>query len=217
MRRVLMTLGLVIGVSACSGRSDAPQFSASGYIADSAVVRIWRHDDSQQHPQVIMTVYSPYRGDVTRVTFYEYQNGILRQIRQSDIGKEAQSLQLRFSEQGVVSFMQRQLASSRELLTADEITFQQFEAKRILELSTALRAGNVNLMQGRFQNGVLTGCNGVIQRPQFEDYAQTWLNQRAKNTKGPLGIAWLNAPEGQALLLVANEDFCRWEPTADSL
>lgn len=91
MRRVLMTLGLVIGVSACSGRSDAPQFSASGYIADSAVVRIWRHDDSQQHPQVIMTVYSPYRGDVTRVTFYEYQNGILRQIRQSDIGKEAQA------------------------------------------------------------------------------------------------------------------------------
>ncbi|CNF24777.1 DUF1481 domain-containing protein [Yersinia nurmii] len=217
MRRVLVTLGFAIGLSACSSHSDSPQFSASGYIADSGVVRIWRQDDSQQHPQVIMSVYSPYQSGVTRVVFYEYQHGILRQIRRSDIGENPETIQLRFDEQGAVSFMQRQLASRRELLTADEIAFHQFEAKRILELSTTLRAGNVNLIQGRLQNGVLTSCSGSVQRPKFEDYAQTWLAKRASNTQQPLGVAWLNAPEGQELLLVANEDFCRWEPEPGSL
>ncbi|MEZ2696227.1 DUF1481 domain-containing protein, partial [Hafnia alvei] len=31
------------------------------------------------------------------------------------------------------------------------------------------------------------------------------------------GIAWLDAPEGRQLLLAANEDFCSWEPTVDTL
>ncbi len=26
-------------------------------------------------------------------------------------------------------------------------------------------------------------------------------------------MAWLEAPEGSQLLLVANEDFCTWQPT----
>ncbi|VTP59902.1 Protein of uncharacterised function (DUF1481) [Serratia rubidaea] len=30
-------------------------------------------------------------------------------------------------------------------------------------------------------------------------------------------MAWLEAPEGRQLLLVANEDFCTWEPQEDAL
>ncbi|WP_459609686.1 DUF1481 domain-containing protein, partial [Dickeya oryzae] len=33
---------------------------------------------------------------------------------------------------------------------------------------------------------------------------------------GPLGIAWLESPEGTQLLQVAEADFCRWEPTAET-
>jgi hypothetical protein len=29
-------------------------------------------------------------------------------------------------------------------------------------------------------------------------------------------VAWLEAPEGSQLLLVANEDFCTWQPTEKS-
>ncbi len=160
MQRVLITFGLTLGLSACSSLSDPPQFSASGYIADSGVVRLWRQDNAQQQPQVLMSVYSPYFGGNTRVTFYEYQNGILREIRRNDLGATPQSVQLRFDEQGQVSFMQRQLASRRESLSADDIAVYQLEAKRILELSRVLRAGDVRLIQGRWQDGMLTTCAG---------------------------------------------------------
>ncbi|CNJ20593.1 DUF1481 domain-containing protein [Yersinia vastinensis] len=217
MQRVLMTLGLVFGLSACSSQSGTPQFSASGYIADNGVVRLWRQDNAQQQPQMLMSVYSPYSGDNTRVTFYEYQNGLLREIRRNDLGQNPQSVELRFDEQGQVSFMQRQLATRREQLSADNIAVYQLEAKRILELSSALRAGNVKLIQGRWQEGIVTTCAGKTLRLSLDDNSQAWLNKRGANSTEPLGIAWLDSPEGQQLLLVANQDFCRWEPTAGSL
>ncbi|MDA5537446.1 DUF1481 domain-containing protein [Yersinia mollaretii] len=216
MQRVLMTLGLAFGLSACSSQSS-PQFSASGYIADSGVVRVWRQDNAQQQPLVLMSVYSPYSGDNTRVTFYEYQNGILREIRRNDLGQHPQSVDLRFDEQGQVSFMQRQLAERREQLSNDEIAVYQLEAKRILELSSALRAGNVRLIQGRWQEGIVTTCAGKALRLNLDDSSQTWLSRRGGKSAQPLGVAWLDSSEGQQLLLVANQDFCHWEPTSGSL
>lgn len=216
MQRVLMTLGLAFGLSACSSQSS-PQFSASGYIADSGVVRVWRQDNAQQQPLVLMSVYSPYSGDNTRVTFYEYQNGILREIRRNDLGHQPQSVDLRFDEQGQVSFMQRQLAERREQLSNDEIAVYQLEAKRILELSSALRAGNVRLIQGRWQDGIVTTCAGKALRLNLDDSSQTWLSRRGGKSAQPLGVAWLDSSEGQQLLLVANQDFCHWEPTSGSL
>ncbi len=212
-----MSLGLALGLSACSNHSSPPQFSASGYIADSGVVRLWRQDNAQQQPQVLMSVYSPYSGDNTRVTFYEYQNGVLREIRRNDLGLAPQSVELRFDEQGQVSFMQRQLATRREQLSADNIAVYQLEAKRILELSSALRAGKISLIQGRWQDGIVTTCAGKTLRLSLDDNAQAWLSKRGANSAEALGVAWLDSPEGQQLLLVANQDFCRWEPSAGSL
>ncbi|CNI28813.1 lipoprotein [Yersinia aldovae] len=217
MQRVLMTLGLAFGLSACSSQSGSPQFSASGYIADNGVVRLWRQDNAQQQPLVLMSVYSPYSGDNTRVTFYEYQNGFLREIRRNDLGHDAQSVALRFDEQGQVSFMQRQLATRREQLSADNIAVYQLEAKRILELSNALRAGNITLIQGQWQEGIVTTCAGKTLRLSLDNDSQAWLNKRGANSAQPLGVAWLDSPEGQQLLLVANQDFCHWEPKAGSL
>ncbi|CNL72956.1 DUF1481 domain-containing protein [Yersinia aldovae] len=217
MQRVLMTLGLAFGLSACSSQSGSPQFSASGYITDNGVVRLWRQDNAQQQPLVLMSVYSPYSGDNTRVTFYEYQNGFLREIRRNDLGHDAQSVALRFDKQGQVSFMQRQLATRREQLSADNIAVYQLEAKRILELSNALRAGNITLIQGQWQDGIVTTCAGKTLRLSLDNDSQAWVNKRGANSAQPLGVAWLDSPEGQQLLLVANQDFCRWEPKAGSL
>ncbi len=49
--------------------------------------------------------------------------------------------------------MQRQLATRREPLTRDEIALYQYQARRILEVSNALRAGKVKLLQGHWMQG----------------------------------------------------------------
>ncbi|OWO79940.1 hypothetical protein B5C26_19520 [Photorhabdus luminescens] len=213
-----MTLGFVFALSACTNQSKEPSFSASGFIADDGVVRLWRLNDQNSKPRVLMSVYSPYRNDNTVVTFYEYKQGDLRQIRREILNdKNPLSEQLRLDKSGDVVFMQKQSKTRRELLSSDDIVRMQFDAKRTLELSDALIVGNVRLMQGRWNNGKVTTCAGETISVEFEPYARSWLEQREKSSYGQLTIAWLEAPVGRELLLVANNDFCRWEPTKDSL
>ncbi|WP_116429433.1 DUF1481 domain-containing protein, partial [Klebsiella pneumoniae] len=83
-------------------------------------------------------------------TLYTYQGDVLRQIKRNDADGDRDSIQLRFADDGTVSFMQRQLATRREPLTSDEIALYQYQARRILEVSNALRAGKVKLLQGRW-------------------------------------------------------------------
>ncbi|TDB45088.1 DUF1481 domain-containing protein [Photorhabdus luminescens] len=213
-----MTLGFVFALSACTNQSKEPSFSASGFIADDGVVRLWRLNDQNSKPRVLMSVYSPYRNDNTVVTFYEYKQGDLRQIRREILNdKNPLSEQLRLDKSGDVVFMQKQSKTRRELLSSDDIVRMQFDAKRTLELSDALIVGNVRLMQGHWNNGKVTTCAGETISVEFEPYARSWLEQREKSSYGQLTIAWLEAPVGRELLLVANNDFCRWEPTKDSL
>ncbi|MBP1133659.1 MULTISPECIES: DUF1481 domain-containing protein [Serratia] len=212
-----MVIGIAGGLSACSSHSDLPAFSASGYVADQGVVRLWRKDDDQHRPVVLMSVYSPYRGPGTVTTLYEYQNGTLRQIKRTDADGDRDSIQLRFADDGSVSFMQRQLATRREPLTTDEIALYQYQARRVLEVSNALRAGKVKLLQGHWQQGVVQTCDGQTLKPGLDGSAEAWIARRASNSSQPVNIAWLEAPEGSELLLVANDDFCRWEPKEDQL
>ncbi|WP_282916520.1 DUF1481 domain-containing protein, partial [Klebsiella pneumoniae] len=39
------------------------------------------------------------------------------------------------------------------------------------------------------------------------------IEQRQTHSAAAVSVAWLEAPEGAQLLLVANGDFCRWQPT----
>ncbi|WP_434526818.1 DUF1481 domain-containing protein [Photorhabdus asymbiotica] len=213
-----MTLGFVFALSACTNQLKEPLFSASGFIADDGVVRLWRLNDQNNKPLVLMSVYSPYRNENTIVTFYEYKQGDLRQIRREILNDENPlAEQLRLDKFGDVIFMQKQLKTRRERLSNDDIVRMRFDAKRILELSDALIVGNVRLMQGHWNNGRVTTCSGETVSVEFEPYAKSWLEQREKNSYGQLTIAWLEASAGRELLLVANNDFCRWEPTKDSL
>ncbi|AHG20542.2 hypothetical protein Z042_13585 [Chania multitudinisentens RB-25] len=212
-----MVVAIISGLSACSSRSAAPAFTASGFVADQGVIRVWRKDDNQQRPMVLMSVYSPYRGPGTITTLYEYQNGVLRQIRRTDADGDRDSIQLRFTDDGTVSFMQRQLATRREKLSSDDIALYQYQARRILEVSDALNAGRVRLLQGHWQQGDVKLCRGEVLKPGFGAQAEAWITQRAANSSSPVSVAWLDGPDGREVLLVANDDFCSWEPTEDTL
>ncbi|WIE10161.1 DUF1481 domain-containing protein [Providencia rettgeri] len=207
-------------LSACS--SNAPklsEFSASGFIADDGVIRMWRLNNAKSQPLVLMVVYSPYKGTDTSVNFFEYRSGNLWQIRSQILNQKNGDIteQLRFDKNNEVIFMQRTQDGYKTPLSTDEITRWRFEAERILETNTALIVGGVKLYQGRWQQGKVTTCEGDVREVTFEPYAENWLQSRAKVWHSQLNLAWLESSEGNQLLMVADTDFCRWQPSKDSL
>ncbi|GBU12491.1 lipoprotein [Enterobacterales bacterium] len=208
---------LVLSLVGCSSLDDTPRFTASGYVADQGINRLWRLDDAQHLPQTIVNVYSPYHGGDTVITRYEYQQGQLHLMRQTHAMKTDLGVMLRFDNEGNVSFMQRQLPERREKLSSDDIELYKYQASKLLNLSNTLRAGNVQLVQGQWKQGVITSCSGQPVTLSLSIHSQVWLAKRASRANDHLGLAWLTAPEGDELLLVANEDFCKWEPKESDL
>ncbi|HDN2511699.1 TPA: DUF1481 domain-containing protein [Providencia rettgeri] len=207
-------------LSACSSNAPKlPEFSASGFIADDGVIRMWRLNDAKSQPLVLMMVYSPYKGTDTSVNFFEYRSGNLWQIRSQILNRKGGDIteQLRFDKNNDVIFMQRAQDGTKTPLSTDEITRWRFEAARVLETNTALIVGGVKLYQGRWQQGKVTTCEGDVRDVTFEPYAENWLQSRAKVWHSQLNLAWLESSEGNQLLMVADTDFCRWQPSKDSL
>ncbi|MFE8045437.1 DUF1481 domain-containing protein [Brenneria goodwinii] len=216
---LLRRLGIgaaILSIVACSGHTPPPSVFASGYISDRGIVRLWRKDDAQHDTIRLISVYNPFQGDNTVVTRYLYQQGNLREIKRTLEGQKDDT-QLRFAEDGTVSFMQRQLAERRESISDDDLTLYQWDAKRLRELSDVLLAGRVTLKQGTLQDAQVIACDGSRTRPDFDQSAQNWIAQKRQQLTGPLGIAWLEASEGTQLLLVDRGDFCRWDAEADRL
>ncbi|WP_284601431.1 DUF1481 domain-containing protein [Dickeya dadantii] len=207
---------LVCWLSACSSSTPSPAVYASGYLADSGVVRLWRKDDAPQHLTTLVTALSPLQGLDARITRYRFQQGVLREVQQTYSASAREEVRLRFDQAGTVSYMQRQLPDRRESLSEDEIALFQFDARRLLELSDSLRAGKVSLMQGRWNAGQVITCDGQTVRPDLDRASLAWIAQRAERATGPLSVAWLVSPEGTQLLQVAETDFCRWVPTVEA-
>ncbi|MBU9828475.1 DUF1481 domain-containing protein [Rahnella rivi] len=208
---------LVLSLVGCSSKDTTPQFFASGYVADQGINRVWRENNAQNQPQTILNVYSPYFGGDTIITRYEFQEGQVHLVKETHATKTDLGVMLRFDEGGNVSFMQRQLPERREKLSSDDIERYKYEAAKILDVSSALQAGNVRLVQARWRQGVITTCAGEKVTPTLTVRSQVWLAKRASRSNDQLGLAWLTAPEGNELLLVANEDFCSWEPKESDL
>ncbi|QTF10346.1 DUF1481 domain-containing protein [Brenneria izadpanahii] len=218
---LLLLRRLVIGAAifsivACSGHTPPSAVFASGYISDSGIVRLWRKDDAQQDTIRLISVYNPFQGDGTVVTRYLYQQGNVREIKRT-LEARKDDTQIRFAEDGAVSFMQRQLAERRESISDDDIALYQWDAQRARELSDVLQAGNVILRQGALQGDQVTTCDGSRIRPDFDQSSQDWIAQKRQQLTGPLSIAWLEASEGTQLLLVDRGDFCRWDAEANRL
>ncbi|KAB8309492.1 DUF1481 domain-containing protein [Rouxiella chamberiensis] len=208
---------LVLGLVGCSSKNSSELFFASGYVADQGINRLWREDNAQNEPQTILNVYSPYFGGDTVITRYEFQQRQLHLIKETHATQTDLGVMLRFDDSGHVSFMQRQLPERREKLSSDDIERYKYEATKILDLSNALRVGNVRLVQANWRQGLITTCAGEQVTPKLTVRSQVWLAKRASRSNDNLGLAWLTAPEGNELLLVANEDFCKWEPKESDL
>ncbi|MCV9880525.1 DUF1481 domain-containing protein [Brenneria izbisi] len=210
--RPLWIGALISVIVACSSHTTPPSTFASGYLDDRGVVRLWRKDDAQYRTTTLMTLYNPLQGGDTVITRYSYQQDNIQEIQKTHQGTQKDEIRIRFAQDGTVSFMQRQLAERRELISDDDIARYQFDAKRILELSDVLRAGNVILRQGKWQDGQVSTCDGKSVRPDFDSTSRAWIAERNQRAQGPLNIAWLEGPEGVQLLLMAEESVCQWEP-----
>ncbi len=115
----LLALGFISLLSACSIQPTTPLFSASGFVTDNGVIRLWRLNDQDSKPQVIMSVYSPYHNKAphnkdTIVTFYEYRHGSLWQIRRNVFDNPPIVETLRISQDNSVIFKLRQLQKRDE-------------------------------------------------------------------------------------------------------
>lgn len=70
------------------------------------------------------------------------------------------------------------------------------------------------LRQGRWHamEQTVTTCEGQTIKPDLDSQAIAHIERRQSRSSVDVSVAWLEAPEGSQLLLVANSDFCRWQP-----
>lgn len=209
--RPLLALAGVLALTACSS-NKLPPFTATGYVADQGVVRIWRKDNADESTH-ILTAFSPWQHGATTTGEYRWQGDKLTFIELNIQGKQPEHVKVRFDDHGELSFMQREVNSQKQQLSNDQVALYQFNANRIRETSEALRIGHVVLRQGRWhQNGTVTTCEGETLSPKLDSASLSHIARRQSNSSLDVSIAWLEAPEGSQLLLVANQNFCSWQP-----
>ncbi|WP_292987222.1 DUF1481 domain-containing protein [Pantoea sp.] len=213
----LSVLLLSLFLFGCSSTPDIPPFSASGYLADRGVVRIWRKNSDHQSVH-IRTLYTPFSGGEGEVTDYIWLEESLISIQRQVKGTQPDDVTLRFDQAGGLNFMQRQLAGRREAVSPDAVELYKFDAERMRNLSDALLSGQVFLKQGHWLgNNVLETCESQQVRPAFDADDLQMLKQQQSSASAPLMVSWLEAPEGIQLLRVSQQDDCTQQPTEDDM
>jgi hypothetical protein len=198
-------------LSACSHNSSLPPFTASGYVDNQGAMRIWRKDsDNETH---LLAAFSPWRSGNTSTSEYRWQGDTLSLIELNIYGKPPEHVRVRFDDHGDLSFMQREVDGQKQQLSNDQIALYRYQAQQIRQTSDALRQGRVALRQGRWHaNHTVTTCDGQTVKPDLEPRAINHIERRQSHSSVEVSVAWLEASEGSQLLLVANEDFCTWQP-----
>ena len=205
----------VLLLSACSSQQKLPPFTASGYVADQGAVRIWRKDSSDDDTH-ILAVFSPWREGATTLGEYRWYNDQLTFMELNIADKNPEQVKIRFASNGELSFMQREVNMQKQQLSEDQIALYHYRARQIKEVSEALRVGHVVLHQGRWNgNDTVTNCEGVVMPVKLDNESLSIIERRQGSSAVKVSVAWLEAPEGTQLLLVANENFCTWQPKAD--
>ncbi|QMI07280.1 DUF1481 domain-containing protein [Citrobacter sp. RHB25-C09] len=210
--RVSMLAGALL-LTACSYNSSLPPFTASGFVDDQGAVRIWRKDAADGVH--MLSVFSPWRNGSTTTSEYRWQGDTLSLIELNIYGKPAEHIRVRFDDRGELSFMQREVDGHKQQLSTDQIALYRYRAEQIRQTSDALRQGRVVLRQGRWHAAerTVTTCEGETVKPDLETWAMNHIERRQSRSSADVSVAWLEAPEGAQLLLVANADFCHWQPT----
>lgn len=206
----LLCGALLVG---CSSTPDLPAFTASGYLADRGVVRIWRKNSDHQSIHM-RTVFTPFDGDAMETTDYSWLNNNLTNVERQVAGKQPDTVTLRFDQQGNLNFMQRQLAGRREAVSSDSVELYRFDAQRMLQQSNVLLDGRVLLSQGHWLGGIqVRTCEGkVINAPFDSSMVAALTQQQQRDPAVSLMVAWLEAPEGVQLLHITPTDECSWQP-----
>jgi len=144
---------------------------------------------------------------------YRWQGNDLSLIELNIYSKTPEHVKVRFDDHGELSFMQREVSGQKQQLSSDQIALYRYRAEQIRQTSDALRQGRVVLRQGRWHaDGTVTTCEGLTTKPDLESWATEHVQRRQRHSSMEVSVAWLEAPEGSQLLLVANEDFCTWQP-----
>nr|WP_318385167.1 DUF1481 domain-containing protein [uncultured Enterobacter sp.] len=210
-----LALGGVLLLAACSHNASLPPFTASGYAGDQGAVRLWRKDtDGEVH---LLSAFSPWRTGDTSTSEYRWQGDQLSLIELNIYGKQPEHIRVRFDDHGELSFMQREVNGQKQQLSSDQIALYRYRADQIRQTSDALRQGKVVLHQGRWHaDRSVTTCTGNRVKPDFDAQALSHIERRQSHSSLEVSVAWLEAPEGAQLLLVANEDYCTWQPTEKS-
>ena len=211
-RRTLALVGVLL-LTACSHDSSLPPFTASGYADDQGAMRIWRKDtNGEVH---LLAAFSPWHHGNTSTSEYRWQGDTLSLIELNIFGEPPEHIRVRFDDRGELSFMQREIDGQKQQLSSDQVALYRYRAEQIRQTSDALRQGRVVLRQGRWNaaaHTVLT-CEGQTVTPDLDSRALAHIERRQSHASAAVSIAWLEAPEGSQLLLVANQDYCTWQPT----
>ncbi|MDU1091338.1 MAG: DUF1481 domain-containing protein [Leclercia adecarboxylata] len=213
--RQTMALAGILLLSACSHDSSLPPFTASGYADNQGAVRIWRKDtDDEVH---LLSAFSPWHSGSTTTSEYRWQGDTLAFIDVNIYSKVPEHVRVRFDDHGELSFMQRDIGGLKQQLSTDQIDLYRYRAEQVRQTSDALRQGRVVLHQGRWHaDGTVTTCEGQTLKPDLDSWATEHIGRRQSHSSMEVSVAWLVAPEGSQMLLVANEDFCTWQPTEKS-
>lgn len=210
-RRPLLLVGALL-LAACSHDSSLPPFTASGFAGDQGAIRIWRKDSGGETH--LLSAFSPWHRGNTSLAEYRWQGNALTLIELNIYTKPPEHIRVRFDDRGELSFMQREVDGQKQQLSSDQIALYRYRAEQIRQTSDALRQGRVVLRQGRWQaNNTVQTCEGQTVKPELDTWALNHIAQRQSRSSLAVSVAWLEAPEGAQLLLVANEDFCHWQPT----
>lgn len=210
-RRVLTLAGVLL-LTACSHNDSLPPFTASGFADNQGAVRIWRKDAADGVH--LLSVFSPWRNGSTTTSEYRWQGESLSLIELNIYDKPPEHIRVRFDDRGDLSFMQREVDGQKQQLSNDQIDLYRYRAEQIRQTSDALREGRVVLRQGRWHAAerTVTTCEGETIKPDLDARAMSHIERRQSRSTADVSVAWLEAPEGSQLLLVANSDFCHWQP-----
>lgn len=185
--------------------SDIPSFTASG-MADQGVIRLWRKDDEQRSRRCwsASIVLPP---DRVPSPLYTYQGDVLRQI------KQRRRRRSRFHSTALCRRRHGRLYAAPAGDTPREPLTPRYQNRPVsisgatYPRSQCAARGGSNCCRGVGCRAVQT-CDGQRLNQVGCLPPSPGSKNAPTSSSRPVSVAWLEAPEGSELLLVANDDFC---------